>query len=629
MAVALRGYTQAVYASSGSQTVAWPAGTAVGDFAVLCMLEPQSGTPNSAPVDASVWKVGPSTGNSTVWGAPVTAAMLAAGLAVKANVAFLATFSGCGGIGRTSKSNGVQVTNAGGGLFVFVRDDTRTSTLTPAGGKLGTDVLNGKNRNRRSNVWFVAQSTTGFKKLSSTNATYFTSLELLPALPPSPPTLLSPANNSYINPSVVNTFVGRHNHPTMPQSRVNLRIREKTVPGSWLYLWADGTLNAATNSTASDVTSMPLAAGQLSAGSYEWQMQTAVDNSGTPLWSDLAATLSTVNVAPDPVVNSVTVSAPAGDLTPGVTATRTLGIGSQVAWQMRITPSSATASTQVTLWDSGVTPGDDLAWTLDPIDWTNGSSYKLWLRIQQAGGQWSAWTSGTFTVSWTPPTAPSGVVFAQGTPPTLTVSGVSGRNRLRAEYSEDGGSTWTTYTVVPVTGPSVTISLPLTPYGVPRLYGARASDTVDGTEQWSDRTIGTGAESSTDVAGYLVSDDGVDWMQIRMRADTARRRVEAIDVTYGLTGDGESPTAAVEYGPPQGWAGTTTLLGVLPADRAAIIDFWDLHRLFWIRFPAEVKGATIHDGGALRVARTSQVEVARIVQVAATPRDLPFEWVEQ
>ena len=174
-----------------------------------------------------------------------------------------------------------------------------------------------------------------------------------------------------------------------------------------------------------------------------------------------------------------------------------------------------------------------------------------------------------------------------------------------------------------------TLSLPLTPYGVPRLYGARASDTVDGTEQWSDRTIGSGAESSTDIAGYLVSDDGVDWMQIRMRDDTARRRVEAIDVTYGLTGDGEAPTAAVEYSPPQGWAGTTTLLGVLPADRAAIIDFWDAHRLFWIRFPAEVKGATIHDGGAVRVARTSHVEAARIVQVAATPRDMPLEWVEQ
>ena len=226
MAVAVRGYNQAVYASSGSQTVAWPAGTAVGDFAVLCMLEPQSGNPNSTPADATVWKVGPSTGNSTVWGAPVTAAMLASSLAVTGNVAFLATFSGCGGIGRTSKTNGVQVTNVGGGLFFFDRDDTRTSTLTPAGGKLGTDVLNGKNRNRRSNVWFVAQTTTGFKKLSSTNASYFTSLELLPAVAPSPTTLISPANNAYINPSVANTFTGRHNHPTMPQSRINLRIRE-------------------------------------------------------------------------------------------------------------------------------------------------------------------------------------------------------------------------------------------------------------------------------------------------------------------------------------------------------------------------------------------------------------------
>lgn len=818
MAVALRGYTQAVYASSGTQTVAWPAGTSVGDFAVLCMLEPQSGKPNSAPVDPSVWKVGPSTGNSTVWGAPVTAAMLAAGLAVKANVAFLATFSGCGGIGRTSKSNGVQVTNVGGGLFVFVRDDTRTSALTPAGGKLGTDVLNGKNRNRRSNVWFVAQSTTGFKKLSSTNATYFTSLELLPALPPAPPTLLRPGSGNYINPSVPNTFTGRHNHPTMPQSRVNLRVREKTVPGAWQYLWGDGTLNATSSSVASAVTAMTLASGQLSAGVYEWQMQTAVDDSGSPLWS-LWSDAFELNVAPPPVVNTVTVTAAAGDLTPDVAATRTLGVGSQVAWQLRITPSVSSDSSQVTLWDSGVTPGDDLAWTLDPIDWTNGASYKAWLRIQQTGGQWSAWTSGTFTVSWTPPAAPSSVTFTQAAPPTLTVAGVSGRDQVQVQYSEDAGATWLPYITLPVSGSSVVIPMPLAAYGVARRYRARASSAIDGTQQWSAwtqdqpvelrrnsctvprattswgafagtggtvtlsvavdarwkggaarravwtvagtglgyvstssgtatmavgetwlislrvavvgytgalsltvggtnsptvtsgavntidhgdgtltlwRTVtctslgaGTGAfvffvsltngqvgyelwagdaiaekgatsfggyfdggyspdsdltpswagtanasesilsdsQASTDRGAYLVGDDGT-YLAVRLRQDAPRRRVQPISVTYGLTVDGAA-TADVDYGPVQGWAGSTTLLGVLPADQAAIIAFWDSHLIFIIRWPAEVRGASIYDAGRTKVARTSEVESARIVQIAATPRDLNFDWVEQ
>lgn len=630
MAVALRGYTQAVYSASGAQTIALPSGTIAGDYAVLCMLEPQSGKPNSAPSDPTGWAIGPSTGNSTVWGRSLGAATVAAGsVQVQGNVAYLATFSGCGGIGRTSKNNGVQLTKVGAGLFVFVRDDTRKVALTPAGGKLGADVINGKNRSRRSNVWFIPYASTGFKKLASTNATYFTSLELLPTSAPSAPTLLAPGYGDYIDPARPTAFTFRFNHPTMPQARCNLRIREKTTPGAWQYLRADGALYATTLSAGTDASSMPMNAGQLSVGTYEWQMQTAVDDNGSAVWSQWEwCETRELNVANPPVVTGVSVSAPAGDLTPDATITRTLGAGSQVAYQARITPSASIDADASVMYDSGVTPGSALTIALPAVEWVNGSSYKAWVRIQQTGGQWSAWVSATFSVSWTAPGAPSSVTFAQGTPPTVTIAGVSGRNAVQVAYSEDGGATWASLTTAPVAGSSVVASLPIVPYGVARRYRARASNTIDGTEQWSAWVATASSYASTDASAYMVALDLSSWVKVRMRQDAARSRVESINVTYGLTDD-PAPTAAVDYGPPQGWTGQTTITGVLPADLAALIAFWDANPAFWLRFGPERYGVTMHDGGAFRVARVSPIEPERVAQLAVTPRDLTFDWVEQ
>lgn len=627
MPASLRGYTQAVYDADGQQTIAWPSGSAVGDYAVLCCLEPQSGTPNSRPADTTNWLVGPSTGNSTVWGAYLTADLLAAALPVQGFVAFLAVIAGCGGIGRTSKSNGVSFSTAGSGLFVFVRDDTRTSTLTPATGKLGTDVLNGANRNRRSNVWFIPYTTTGTKKLSSTNATYFTSLEMLPAVAPSAPTAVTPVAGALIDPSMSNTFTVRHNHPSMPQTRINLRIRVKTGPGAWQYL-SGGTLSGTSTPTSTSTSALTLNASQLTTNTtYEWQAQTAVDDSGSGLWSDWSA-LSEVTAAAPPVVNSVSVSSPAGDLHPDVTATRTLGYGSQVAWQVRVTPSASASSDVGTLYESAVQPGADLAWTLDGIDWTNGSSYKAWVRIQQTGGQWSAWASGTFTPSWTAPGAASAITWTQGQPPTVTVTGLSGKIRVQVATSADGGTTWSTLMTTPVTAASMTIGLPLAPYGVALKYRARASGTVDSTEVWSAWVTTASSYTSADDRSYLTSDDASSWVQVRMRAEQ-RRRVEPITVSYGLTGEDDTPTAVVDYGPTQGWAGSVTLLGLTPAEVAAVVAFFDANDVFRIRWQAERYGTTVYDMGNTRAARASAVEPGRLVQTAITPRELPFDWVEQ
>lgn len=439
MAVSLRGATQGAYLATGSGTAAWPAGTVAGDLGVVCLVESKAGTPDSKPTpDGWVLKQPGST--TTVWYKRLTTADIAAALPVKAYGVMLQTFANCGKIGAATTTNGVTLSVAGAGLFGFCRADDDGATLTPAGGKLhATDIVNAANAGRTHNTWFVAHATTGYKSLA-TNADYMSCFELLPLEGPAAPTLNTPAAGAQIDPGDALTFSWLHKSSQgVPQDEFKLRIRQVST-GTWYYLTVAGTLSTTELSIATDDTFDVLNAGQLTSGlTYEWGVAT-LDSGTWGAWS----TSRQLSAVAKPVVNSVTVTSPAGDLSPTIAWTATMGLGAQVSYRVYV---RADAAPNRYLWDSGTKAGTATSVTLPTtVPWVNGETLRAWVEVRQTGGQWSLRTSDdvTFAVTWTPPAAPTAVTATNqaDTPLRVTVTGLTIGNPTQVETSTDLGVTW-------------------------------------------------------------------------------------------------------------------------------------------------------------------------------------------
>jgi hypothetical protein len=283
------------------------------------------------------------------------------------------------------------------------------------------------------------------------------------------------------------------------------------------------------------------------------------------------------------------------------------------------------------VWDSQVASGADLSvavpapggdgWT-EGAEWTNGGTYYAWVDVQQDGGLWSASTkdNATFTISWTPPAAPSSVTAANQTsgPLLVTVAGVTGVDAVQVQSSTDDGTSWSEVATAVPSGSAVTVQRP-TRYGVDVRFRARTADTIDGMQLWSAWTAMAADVTPTDRGAYLIDpDDGADWLAIRVRQDAARERVQGVSVWYGAGAD----RAVVDRAPAAGWAGKTTLLVSTAVERAALLAWLDSHPTFWLHWNPERYGASTTAEEPTLMALSDSVSLAR-------PREVPIAWVEQ
>lgn len=418
MAVARVGSTVGPYWSGNSGTLAWPGGSAAGHVAVVNVY----GTTSSArTLAASGWINFKHTPSTDHFWKVLTSTDVASALVVSAGyAAALTVYSGAGRIGAVSdlgtSNPGATTTAADSMVHVSGRGKT---TLTPSG-SLGSDVVLTAYSNRHYNLWVLTGSAIGWYGLTGFNGTDSTSVEIVPTAGPSAPTISAPLAAYVVSAAAacVLSWVHRSAQNGTPDGYSVKIVKDGATT---YYLTGAGALTATVTTVGSSAQTATVAAGQLVSGStYVMTVQTSEGG----VWSAWSPSV-TFSAITAPTVSTVTVSSPAGTLTPAVSWTESV-TGGQSAYQVRICL-AADSAPDVPLWDSGAVSGPDLSDAAPAINWANGQSLKAWVRVQQPG-LWSAWVaSSAFTVSWTPPAAPSTVTAANQAsgPLRVTVAGVT------------------------------------------------------------------------------------------------------------------------------------------------------------------------------------------------------------
>lgn len=619
--VTLRGYTQMTTQASGVDTKAWPSGTIAGDLAVVVC---QDGDWRDGPADRTGW----TSHRDGIWAKRVTTGDLAAALSLRGRTTFLVTFVNGSHIGRTAAQPGLKLSVAGAGLFVDGWGSRNQTTLDPSANRLGT-IVQMVLDNSPNSTWFVAATAAGYTALAGTDDDReYRAFEIVPVAGPNAPVLISPAPEQQLDVALAVPLVFAH-QTTSSGAQDGYRVSIRAAgAGSWQYLTAAGGLSGSLQTVSSSSGVATVSAGVLSAGSWEWQVATSEGG----VFSAYSPVQSFTLVAA-PTVDSVSVSAPAQDLTPAPSWTRTLGQGTQIAYQVRVTESAAT-DPDAPMWDSGVVMSaassmviSDDSSLVDAIQrrWGNGSTYKAWVRIWQTGGLDSGWVAGTFTPTWTAPAAPSLVSASVAHfPLRVTVSGIPTGRGIRVEKSIDTGATWTLLRDVPAPGSSVYyVRDALAGYGVPTYYRACSYESVDGVELTSAWEQIPSAVSSTDESAYLVSDDGVTYLPVTVLSSARETLTQGVSTWHGLSAD----SARVDKTPPQGWRGTTVLETQTESDRATVIAFLTEQPVWWLRWGPEIYGLTRADAAPTRMRQASEVSKDRKAR-ALSVRQVEFSWVE-
>lgn len=604
-------YAQAAYTANGASTVAWPAGTVVGDTAWLGVASTTSSTPKRQPTGGD-WELAKTTPSTKTWLKILTAADLAQPLAVLGHIPFLITLPGAWRLGVVTERPGATMSDPNGVLIVFGRGK---SALTPTAGKLGADVQNPAYSNRYNNVWFAQATTTGYLSVAGTfNGTDSDGFELIPPSAPAAAVLTSPAPGVQINPGATTTFGWLHQSLAgRGQSAHKVRLREVGA-ATWSYI-SGGTLTATETAVASSSQTATLNAGQLLAGhTYEWSASTTEDGVN---WAEWPAS-STIYAVKPPIVTAVAPSSPVGDVTPEVAWAGTAGTGILTAYQLRITPAVATSPDVGTIYDSGTVAGIDNPILVPDQQWVNGQTLRFWVRTWQSGGLASAWTYGSGTVSWTPPSAPTAVVPVDGSPLQVTVAGLVAGLPMRLQTSTDG-TTWTDVVATTVTGATMTIDQPLAGYGVPTLWRAARADA---NGRWSAWTASI-AVSTADQSTYMVGDDGT-WLRVCLAEDAPGRIEQDVVVHYPLSGP-----PRIDWSDERGWAGQVTLDLPTRADVDAALTWLRTHRVWTMRWSPERGAGLMQDRHTIRMGWASIFALERLDQNRIQHRRLPISWVEQ
>lgn len=616
MAVALRAYTQGTSQGSGSVSIAWPTGTAAGDLAVLVAQD--YGT--NGPTTSGWTAIG-----RGVWYKRVTTADIAAPLPVKGRTTFLQTFTGADKIGTWRNSEGLTLTKAGAGLFVDGWGPSRISNITPGStNRLGNEIRLTTD-NTPNAVWFIAASTTGYKALTDhDDDCSYVSYEILPVAGPNAPTLILPAAGSGVDNGSPIVFSWLHNSQSgATQEAAQIRVRIVGA-GTWSYVQAAGTITTTVTTLTQSAMTASINAGVLTTGqNYEYQI--ATQDYG--VLGAFSATRTFMPVIP-PTVDSITPTSTAGSLTPTIAWTRTANVGSPEAWQVRISASTDTTS-DTPIWDSQVTSGNATQ-TIAPATapWVNGQTLYAWVRVMQTGGLWSPWTkdNATFTVSWTPPTAPSSVTPANvaNAPLQVTIAGVTVGYGAYLQMSYDG-TTWTDVeTNYDHAGTSVVMDVPLAAYGAAATYRARTSNVISGVTLYSSWTTSS-ALATTDKGSYFV-DDTNEYIPIDIREEQGPTLVQGITISYGHG----ATKAFQDQTAPQGLTGALTLYTADIVDEYTLREWLTTKGVWTTRWvPERNPGSGTLFRLNTRMALAKAAAVTHVIQTAHAARTITFEWVEQ
>jgi hypothetical protein len=614
--------TTPAYWSSGTGTVALPTGIAAGDFVVLNICGSDSGSDKREPVDAVAngWTVWKKTYSTHTWYRFADAAFLttfAAGIPCKGRIVFASATSGVGAAGANTETPGATMPVAGACLLMFGRGK---SALTPATGKLFTDVVNPSYDNRRNNVWFRAGTVVGYLAVDGTfNGTDSDGFVMIPKAGPNAPTLQSPALGDAVDYTAALPFVIVHNS-AQNAAMEQLKLRVRMAAGSWSYLLADGTLTATETAVSTSNQTLTMNANLLTAGTAEWQAAT-YDNATWSPWADVQSFISTTRPTVAP-----TLTTGAGNLTPTVSWTETVEVA-QRAYEARICP-AADANWDAPAWQSLVQPGAALSVEAQYSSWTNGGSYKAWVQVTQQNGLKSVVTaSAAATISWTAPTTPTVSAADQASGPVLvTVGSVgSGYTLVEVESSTDAGATWAAVASRIPTGTTETFLDPVAQYQDATRWRARAWNVVDGVSMPSAWATMSTDVLSTDTRSYLVSDtDHTDYVRVEVAGPTVLTPIEGYSVIYGMGADGP----VVDRSERQGFSSSTKLQTLTQAEETALDVWLQAHGVFWFCWPPERDGAALVARPATRM---MQAKAATMTPIASrgpfTERYFDLDWV--
>ena len=608
MPVTVRGAYSGKVSPAGWTTIAWPAGTAVGDLAwVHC-----GGSLSPLGPDSFGWLP---VGHKSWWKI-LSSSDLSASLTVSAAHVKLVTFAGAGQIGRTSSQSGLTIQTNGSMLLV---DGARQSSgMAPATYRQGAEWQD------ENNWWqavFAVPCDAGYVSLPGVaSGTVCYSYEVQPpstTLPP--PTLVEPAAASHVDATLPIVLSWESPHKLTPAG-VDDQYQVKVITGGVTrWVKGDGSLSTTewpVSMSGTGVLSITLPESTLTANAaYTWSVGTQWGPDW--VWSPERA------LYPDapPTVSTPTVSSPAGDLSPTVSWTASPGTGVITSHRVWLMPAAATEPGAGALWDSGVlqtATGPDTAPPDSP--WTNGQSLKAWVRVYQTGGVAKTASSAAFTVSWTPPATPTLAVTA-GSPVQVVVSGVTVGNVVQIEQALDG-VTWTPLTSRTATATTMTVSSVLAANGTAVKIRARQGSIVEGvpmTSAWStEQTV-----TATPDGCWLVDDtDRATALKVSPVTDTRRGIVQGITATYGLG----ATRARVDSTPQAGERGELVLATDTLVERAALLAWLTDRSVWWI--------ALCPDDGQphrpIRAARVSPPEWERLAQTALSSiYHLPISWVEQ
>lgn len=623
MAVTVRGYKQGWVESDASGSVTWASLTGgaaqAGDLGlVICRDASTLGpSPSSGWVQHGRW----------LWVKVLTAADVAGSTTLRGRTLFAAALAGAEGVGRRADQPGVRVSTAGGALFVQGWSEDYHGDMKPdaATYRLGAEFYD--HYGDTDGIYLVGAASAGWTELPGANSRTcdYYSYEIKPTAGPAAPVLVSPTggvDTDWSQPTVL-AFTSPSGVPEA------VRVQVRVAAGTWYYVQSDGTLTTTPTDLSQSETVVEIDAEALTANTgHEWKAD--VTRQGI---RSLESTLGTFTPRTPPSVDSITVTSPAEDLTPSIASTATAGYGSIVATRYAVTPAAAVAVDEVTaLYISPVLSGHATPHVVAPQEWTNGASVRAWVWVTQTGGLDSGWVADdtTFAVSWTPPDAPTSVTAANptGGPLQVTVAGVDGDAVGLAVYwrPDDAEAAWTLLRTVTDPTATTVVDVPLAPYGIAMQYRAYVWSEVDGVALPSAVTTIAAAVASTDPGEYLVADDGVDYLAVRIVTDGYRRALQGVAVRVPLTADDE-PTVLVDRTPVAGHTGSTVLETMDEAEWDAVHAWVTGRSAWWWRWGPERKGSTRVDATPTRACQAAAPGWGRRIQFAETPRHYTVDWV--
>ncbi len=616
-------FTTATYDSDGVQSIAWPSGMTAGTPAAMLVAPGSDGKPTAVVPSTWTLKATKSDGTKLYVNVSPTASEIASPIPVTGRFVMLRAFPNAAGFGKVGTGESLTLTTDGAALSLWGWKST-SDTLTVSNKTDTTDVANESyvygGESRKYNTWFTVLAVAGVAYID-TNAGTFFALEVLPQTVPNAPTLISPIGGVFLDYNAPFTFVWKHNSPTGGKQRA-AEIRYRTSV-TWHYV-----VSRLTESTTETVLTalhdqfFEVNIGPAPVGTMEWQVKTFEDDAGTIGGDWSASGFFTLRNKP-----TLTASVSGSGLAHTVSWTPTITNGVQTWYRVRVTL-AAEASPDDAVYDTGAVAGEDVSLDLPAdFDWVNGTDYKAWVEVGQTGGQQTVpVTTSSFTVSWTPPTAPTITVQSTAQPLRVTANALTGdHHRVRLSFTAAGVAH--TITKDAAVG-AVSFDVPLAPYGTPTSYTIRASQLVSGVELWSD------ADSQVAVCGdrshYLVSVDLTSWRKVLMRTASNPAGTEGITVSYGIG----ASVATVVRTPSAGMTGTEVLLVETQADMEDLCDpvtgWLSLNSTFWLRRTPERSDDGYADKRALKVARTTAVaEGERIDNSPIQYRTLTFSWVQQ